>query len=151
MMFFKSYCTLLVNFGQVIKFFDQFIDQLTNCKCPVAVRFSKVNRNFRVETKILSQPDVHGRGPVVTSLEQQAIGARIVLGLQVAGFDGDVDGLFRHGTIGCPLATRDGDQISRGDVNNVIANQTLSVLFVWVLDKRTNSRPEKKTIIKMSL
>ena len=72
-----------------------------------------MNCHLRVETEILSQPDVHGRGPVVTSFKQQAVGARVILGLQVAGFDGHVDGFLGHGAIGCPLTPSDGDQIPR--------------------------------------
>ncbi len=101
-----------------------------------------MNRHLRVKTEILSQPDVHGWGPVVTSFEEQTVGARIVLGLKVTGFDSHVYRFLGHGTVGCPLATCDGDQISRRDMNNVIPNQTLSILLVRVLNQRTNSRPE---------
>lgn len=90
----------------------------------------------------MRQPDVHGRRPVVASIEKKSVGSRDVLGLQVAGLAGGVDGFFSHDSVSGPLAAGNGDQVGGRNVDYVIADQALSVRLVRILNQRTNSRPK---------
>ena len=67
--------------------------------------FEYMTTHLVFHTKILHQADEESGRPVMGTVQQQALGAALSLGLQIAGYNCSVHSFLCHVTIGCPLSS----------------------------------------------
>ena len=73
--------------------------------------------------------------------ELDLLGLTLSVCLEIEDLDSLVDGLLRHGSVGRPLSSGDGEKSSLRDVDHVVPDQRLGILSIRISNERSDSRP----------